>query len=36
MEGESLDDFGHVLDIEMFHRYGFGLVVGVTHVSMHA
>ena len=31
MEGESLEDLGHVLDID-----GFELVIGVVHMSKHA
>ena len=34
MEGESLEDFGHVLELMTFHGHGFELVVGVTNVSM--
>ena len=35
-EGESLEDFGYMLDMMTFHGHGFELVVGVTQASTHA
>ena len=35
MEGVSMEDFGHMLDMK-FHGHGFEFVVGVAHAYWHS